>query len=606
MKSACHLIIVRHVLLLALTAAAAAAFAAEPVVYIEPMTGTRILLPPEFAINTTEGTQPGQYGMVHYWVINPMQDDSVQFNVGVNEIRATSMAEVLEGILFRPDETASYAILELSANHIKLDEEKESFGKKEFRRHWAWLLEDGSYLYALLSEKNAIGKRFSDAVAITFGSDADEKSISLIGALPAPDRGKAPLAGDWRNTENGIRLQVYGDSLLDFRAADGASLAAGYLDAFWGNITFWDAVSGNASPQKGDLKTETPEALSISGHAALNGRYERLPEAAHADLKPPARFAGDHDFLGEWENDTEYCTLRITRASVEARTNTGFQQFSGYDATPEGLRLGSDVSIRPVTDGGIVMDGYAGVFYRSGTGRGADRFAEFRPYNGDWINEKAGISFSVKDGGIAYARGDTFGFGACSVDEYGYLVALDSRGRIMPESGRLVFEGMEGAFIRRAGSEDAPEDTRPSSRKEEESAPTYELSAEDADLSDAPDLILEPDTPPHNLGGWLQQGNNVAAFHFTVEVDGLYAAKLWCSREISGSALVLLDAGDGEGRKTTVHVPNTGTWSTYGKYDAATPLRIPAGKATLRVMTADPSRGSYLINLRSIQLRLQK
>ena len=128
------------------------------------------------------------------------------------------------------------------------------------------------------------------------------------------------------------------------------------------------------------------------------------------------------------------------------------------------------------------------------------------------------------------------------------------------------------------------------------------LPADKADLSGASDLILEPASPPQNLGGWRQTGNNTALFRFALEEAGLYKATLLCSRKGDGDAFVALSVGDGKDQSARTTVKSTGTWADYEEFAADSLLAIPAGNVTLRVNTADPGRGEYLMNLRSIRL----
>ncbi len=141
-------------------------------------------------------------------------------------------------------------------------------------------------------------------------------------------------------------------------------------------------------------------------------------------------------------------------------------------------------------------------------------------------------------------------------------------------------------------------------------ADSYELLAEDADISGASDLILEPDAPPQNLGDWRQDAGNVAIFKFHVYAGGLYSVTLHCSRVEPGTArarvYAVSDAGNDAGQFVTVPVDSTGDWANYADAESDTLLRIPAGDVTLRIDSADTSIGGYLMNLRSVNLILME
>lgn len=437
----------------------------EPVVYVEPLTGSRITLPLEFSENTNTAEISGQYGKSIQWVRNAMQPDAANFDVSVKEVGAKSINDVLNAMVFRPQDTKEYSILELSANSIVIDRREESFGDVEFSRHWAWLLDDGSFLHVVLIVKAEQDKRLADAAVIEFGAEKNEKSPGLMTAFAAPDKTEMPFAGKWRNAKTQTLLEGYGKALLNFRAPDGAPLAFGYNDVFWESVTLW-----GTDVSKCGLVAETPDKIVLSNAGEqLDGEYERLADEGWAEPKTPVYEEGD--LRGEWENDTEFCLLQITRSGINVNTETSSASYGGYEVTPEGLRFGpDDLYIRATPDGGLVMDGRPGVFYRAGQGKGVSRFEKFAPYNGSWVNKETNIRLMIENGGTAYTEGDSVGVSTASVDADGYLHTMQSRAHIDPDSGNLVFEriesedGIEGVFVREGGgAEDEANKSKPGS-----------------------------------------------------------------------------------------------------------------------------------------------
>ena len=132
------------------------------------------------------------------------------------------------------------------------------------------------------------------------------------------------------------------------------------------------------------------------------------------------------------------------------------------------------------------------------------------------------------------------------------------------------------------------------------------MTADAADRSEAEGLVLEPDTPPRNLGGWRQDGEYVVKFHLTVKEQGSYRVTILSSRDGGGSAVVLVSAGKVEEQRVEIPITSTDSWGNYKTFASSSTLFLPAGGATLRVQTGDTFKGEYLMNLRSITLTLEK
>ncbi|MDL2218643.1 hypothetical protein LJC27_08325 [Christensenellaceae bacterium OttesenSCG-928-M15] len=129
----------------------------------------------------------------------------------------------------------------------------------------------------------------------------------------------------------------------------------------------------------------------------------------------------------------------------------------------------------------------------------------------------------------------------------------------------------------------------------------YTQNAKDADLSDAPNVIVEPDKEPYNLGGWKYE--DVVAFHFNIGKAGDYKVTLLYSRndESGGGTEMLLHNSAGEGLMETL--PSTGAdWSNYKEYTMAETMHFEKGKGTLYLECSSEYSDEYVINLRAVTL----
>lgn len=140
---------------------------------------------------------------------------------------------------------------------------------------------------------------------------------------------------------------------------------------------------------------------------------------------------------------------------------------------------------------------------------------------------------------------------------------------------------------------------------EEKELMRYSFSAEEADLSAAPDVILEPDSPPYNLGGW--KAGNTVAFPVSAATSAYYDVYLEYAREGSAGGVDLLITAD-NGDYINTRLEATGEdndWSLYELVYAGMLYITPDDPAVL-LQAADPDTGEYVINLRSIYLYEQE
>jgi hypothetical protein len=133
---------------------------------------------------------------------------------------------------------------------------------------------------------------------------------------------------------------------------------------------------------------------------------------------------------------------------------------------------------------------------------------------------------------------------------------------------------------------------------------SLELCAEDADLSEAPDVIVEG--RPSNLGGW--HGENTVIFHVNLEKTGAYRVILVYSKDesVGDPARLRITARNEDSDSSGsgyFNIPATGNdWSNYVERELGTFNRLEAGRTVLRLESGEPKRGGYVMNLRSIKL----
>gem|GEM_PF-2188252 len=128
-------------------------------------------------------------------------------------------------------------------------------------------------------------------------------------------------------------------------------------------------------------------------------------------------------------------------------------------------------------------------------------------------------------------------------------------------------------------------------------ARSYVLEAPDADLTEAPDVVLVP----AYLGGW--RVSDMVVFNVDIEEAGNYSVTLVYSKPESGGdpADLIVTAGGEE--SFSAHLPPTrDDWSNYyEEYEFCT-LPFPAGKTTLTLESAGAENSVYVMNLRSVIL----
>ena len=134
--------------------------------------------------------------------------------------------------------------------------------------------------------------------------------------------------------------------------------------------------------------------------------------------------------------------------------------------------------------------------------------------------------------------------------------------------------------------------------------PPYVLKAKEADLSKAPDVIVEGSPP--NLGGW--RVSNRVSFSVDLKQPGGYTVFLDYSKEESvgddaNLRIIFENAASGSSMSVTAPLPSTGRdWSNYSHHKLCSVWPLEAGKTTVRLESANPVGNGYVMNLRSITL----
>jgi hypothetical protein len=141
--------------------------------------------------------------------------------------------------------------------------------------------------------------------------------------------------------------------------------------------------------------------------------------------------------------------------------------------------------------------------------------------------------------------------------------------------------------------------TKGAGEKSEEKSGSIVLYPKDADLSEAPDVIVEGN--PQNLGGW--KSDNAVVFRVNVKDAGMYSVVLFYSKQESdGDEAKLTVSARGGSVAVSNYLPATGNdWSNYEEHMVAG-FDMPAGESALRFASSEPDGRSYVMNLRSVTL----
>jgi len=169
------------------------------------------------------------------------------------------------------------------------------------------------------------------------------------------------------------------------------------------------------------------------------------------------------DYIGEWENDTVYAKIKITKDSIAVQTERRFWNLSGYNETDDGLEFAGQIVISRTEDGGLKYDAIEGTFYRFDEAVWA---AHVDRFEGIWTNPEARVSLLLKDldagrregdyeitnfNGSGYSWGpvsinvtfkDGITGGTITLRRTSTAVTLDS------DADTLTVEGVEGVFQR--------------------------------------------------------------------------------------------------------------------------------------------------------------
>jgi hypothetical protein len=133
------------------------------------------------------------------------------------------------------------------------------------------------------------------------------------------------------------------------------------------------------------------------------------------------------------------------------------------------------------------------------------------------------------------------------------------------------------------------------------------LSVTNADLSDAPGVVVEPNSPPYNLGSWKKGATPV--FRFQVKKPGEYTIKYLYSKQDDGSGparmqVFFVSRPARSSGTVAVEFPVTGgDWSNYAELtDNSTTITLGEGPAEIHIEPDQDDENEYMINLRSITL----
>ena len=131
------------------------------------------------------------------------------------------------------------------------------------------------------------------------------------------------------------------------------------------------------------------------------------------------------------------------------------------------------------------------------------------------------------------------------------------------------------------------------------------LTPGDADLRMAPNVILEPDEPPYNLGSWME-GDDVW-WDMILPRKDTYTIRFWYSMpsdyEPCTAWLAVIPVEDQVVHTEPVFVPTSasGGWESYDYLDVT--MDLPKGDVSLSLETFElPEGQDYFLNLRAVEV----
>jgi len=139
------------------------------------------------------------------------------------------------------------------------------------------------------------------------------------------------------------------------------------------------------------------------------------------------------------------------------------------------------------------------------------------------------------------------------------------------------------------------------------------LLPKDDDLKKAPQIVVEPNKAPYNLGGWKK--NNEVSWEVDIPQAGMYAILIEYSRpggEPKAPGLIMVRSPGKKTENLRFSAEPTGKnnrdWSVYTINDDCG-IRLEKGKVTLAIrpnFSSGYTGTVYFMNLRSVTLKLKK
>ena len=328
----------------------------------EPLTGVMISLPEGF--ETVRNYYPGYEGMVTQ-IADNWDNDYVL--VGVEESYVKSLDEAF--LAFNGNSLAFVGVdvLAFEGNSMLLEYKEEYLEKKVYT--WVCLLDEESILTVTLMTSAADHAYVAQQIQIDFAGAEGEIGLIAADKIPVYDE-SSPAAGIWHAAETDRWLYCPGGLLFTYYDSEGTPMDSGYFDD--GEILgrsmkeYWQMAEDSWNrvlPRMNDKFVFEYELYEPAGKLGfeLNSAFPGVPQEGVAAVKTPEESL----FRGHWENDTLTINLTIYRGIMRIRDDNS-QQFYSYTENSEGyLEIsGEDKTVRITDGGGLVVDGYTGVFYR--------------------------------------------------------------------------------------------------------------------------------------------------------------------------------------------------------------------------------------------------
>lgn len=413
----------------------------SPGIYVEPFTGAVISYPSSLIY---KADYKGMYGEGLTFG-DAEEYPSLQLSIVVDEIYADRIDDAYEKFGFGAgfDEIK---LMDYAENYIKVYTISEFFDEKSYTYEWICLLTDGSVLHVTLTSDSNDLTLLSEEIAIDFIDSEGEIGLAAVEVQPFYE-GDSSIAGIWHNVDSDVWFECPVANLFCIYKGDGTIIDCGVYDQLF------EMLEGQEEEY---CVYVGADGLSLNNYEGVFQR-EEMRDITLVDrivgIPAEGTLAGESSqemmaYRGQWENDTISCDLEINRSKMII-SEISSQYSCDYEVTNDGnLEFYEDLQVKIQEDGGLIMDGYDGTFYRKG-----EHDNSYKPYIGQWYNDVNSQGIWLQDGGVySYENDNGVGGSIWFVTGEGIL-NIGNDDAYIDENENLVIANHEGVYIRQEEGE---------------------------------------------------------------------------------------------------------------------------------------------------------